>query len=90
MPAEFVDNSPDCSNRYFPQGNRGKPLQPWGHALMQQSFSVKKRCPRAIYRMGPTAAKPPPSDRRHSGVLSPTDINPYSAPVIRGHMCLVC
>ena len=42
MPAEFVDNSPDSSNRYFPQGNRGKPLQPWGHALMQLSFSVKK------------------------------------------------
>ena len=60
------------------------------HSLMQLSGSYKKRCPRAIYRMGPTAAKPPPSDRRHSGVLSPTDVNPYSAPVIRGHMCLVC
>ena len=29
----------------------------------------KKRCPRAIYRVG--AAKPPPFDRRHSGLLSP-------------------
>ena len=42
MPAEFVDNSHDSSNRYFPQGNRGKPLQPWGHSLMKLSFSVKK------------------------------------------------
>ena len=45
------------------------------HSLMQLSGSYKKRCPRA-------------DGTRDNSRL--TDINPYSAPVIRGHMCLAC
>ena len=90
MPAKFVDNSPDSSNRYFPQGNRGKPLQPWGHALMQLSFSVKKRCPRAFPMSGPTAVNRPRHGKGTRAYSRLTEVNPYSAPVIRGHMCLAC
>ena len=45
------------------------------HSLMQLSGSYKKRCPRAD------------GTRDYSRL---TEINPYSAPVIRGHMCLAC
>ena len=45
------------------------------HSLMQLSGSYKKRCPRAD------------GTRANSRL---TEINPYSAPVIRGHMCLAC
>ena len=73
MPAEFVDNSPDSINRYFPQGNRGKPLQPWGHSLMKLSFSVK------------TAVS---ESRWHSGVLAPNGSQPPSPPHIGGTIAL--
>ena len=45
------------------------------HSLMQLSGSYKKRCPRAD------------GTRAYSRL---TEVNPYSAPVIRGHMCLAC
>ena len=90
MPAEFVDNSPDSIMSYFPKGNRGKPLQPWGHALMKLSCSFKKAVSESLPHVGSHGGKPPPAWERHSGFLSPTEVNPYSAPVIRGHMCLAC
>ena len=91
MPAEFVDNSPDSINRYFPQGNRGKPLQPWGHALMKLSCSVKKAVSESLPYGGSHGGKNRPRHRKGTRAYSRlTDINPYSAPVIRGHMCLVC
>ena len=111
MPANFVDISPDSSNRLFHYRLSGVPhvgtgeKRLWGgrprpepchpttffrlsrrHPPLPYSLPFmrscsyrsrsKNRCPRAVYRLGPTAAKPPPSDRRHSGLLSPTDINP--------------
>ena len=45
------------------------------HSLMKLSGSDKKRCPRAD------------GTRAFSRL---TEVNPYSAPVIRGHMCLAC
>ena len=45
------------------------------HSLMQLSGSYKKRCPRAD------------GTRANSRL---TEINPYSAPVIRGHNSLAC
>ena len=45
------------------------------HSLLKLSGSDKKRCPRAD------------GTRDYSRL---TEVNPYSAPVIRGHMCLVC
>ena len=91
MPAEFVDNSPDSINRYFPQGNRGKPLQPWGHALMKLSCSVKRAVSESLPYGGSHGGKNRPRHRKGTRAFSRlTEINPYSAPVIRGHMCLVC
>ena len=45
------------------------------HSLLKLSGSDKKRCPRAD------------GTRAYSRL---TEVNPYSAPVIRGHMCLAC
>ena len=60
------------------------------HSLMQLSGSYKKRCPRAFPMSGPTAVNRPRHGKGTRAYSRLTDINPYSAPVIRGHMCLAC
>ena len=57
---------------------------------MQLSGSYKKRCPRAFPMSGPTAVNRPRHGKGTRAYSRLTDINPYSAPVIRGHMCLAC
>ena len=60
------------------------------HSLMQLSGSYKKRCPRAFPMSGPTAVNRPRHGKGTRAYSRLTEVNPYSAPVIRGHMCLVC
>ena len=60
------------------------------HSLMQLSGSYKKRCPRAFPMSGPTAVNRPRHGKGTRAFSRLTEVNPYSAPVIRGHMCLVC
>ena len=57
---------------------------------MQLSGSYKKRCPRAFPMSGPTAVNRPRHGKGTRAYSRLTEVNPYSAPVIRGHMCLVC
>ena len=65
-------------------------LQPSVQSLMQLSCSDKKRCPRAFPMSGPTAVNRPRHGKGTRDYSRLTEVNPYSAPVIRGHMCLVC
>ena len=60
------------------------------HSLMQLSGSYKKRCPRAFPMSGPTAVNRPRHGKGTRAYSRLTEVNPYSAPVIRGHMCLAC
>ena len=60
------------------------------HALMKLSCSDKKRCPRAFPMSGPTAVNRPRHGKGTRAYSRLTEVNPYSAPVIRGHICLVC
>ena len=60
------------------------------HSLMQLSGSYKKRCPRAFHMSGPTAVNRPRHGKGTRAYSRLTEVNPYSAPVIRGHMCLIC
>ena len=50
----------------------------------------KKRCPRAFPMSGPTAVNRPRHGKGTRAYSRLTEVNPYSAPVIRGHMCLAC
>ena len=60
------------------------------HSFMQLSGSYKKRCPRAFPMSGPTAVNRPRHGKGTRDYSRLTEVNPYSAPVIRGHMCLAC
>ena len=54
------------------------------HSLMQLSGSYKKRCPRAFPISGPTAVNRPRHGKGTRAYSRLTEVNPYSAPVIRG------
>ena len=60
------------------------------HSLMQLSGSYKKRCPRAFPMSGPTAVNRPRHGKGTRAYSRLTEVNPYSAPVIRGHNSLAC